>query len=129
MVKATDKPTLQGFVVEHTTPDAAVCTDEVAAYEGLPHHEAVKHSVAQYVRGQGMEGFWSMLKRAYISTLYKLSPKHLQRYAQEFAGKYHVRESDTLDQMRTVFVRLRGCARSYRRHIANDGLPPSGARG
>lgn len=101
-------------MIEHTTPDAAVYTGEVAAYEGLPHHEAVKHSVAQYVRGQahtnGIESFWSMLKRAYIGTLHKLSPQHLQRYVQEFAGKYHVRESDTLDQMRTVLVRLRGCA-------------------
>ena len=40
-----------------------VYSDEAAAYEGLPNpHEAVKHSVAEYVRDQahtnGMESFW-----------------------------------------------------------------------
>ena len=34
VVEATDKPTLQGFVVEHTAPGATVYTDEASAYEG-----------------------------------------------------------------------------------------------
>ena len=101
VVESTDKPTLQGFVGEHTAPGATVYTDEAAAYEGMPFdHEAVKHSVAEYVRGMahtnGMESFWSMLKRAHTGTFHKMSPKHLNRYVQEFAGKHNVRESDTL---------------------------------
>ena len=65
VVESTDKPTLQGFVVEHTAPGATVYSDEASAYEGLPfEHESVKHSVAEYVRGMahtnGMESFWSM---------------------------------------------------------------------
>lgn len=132
VVEATDKPTLQGFVVEHTVPDAMVYTDEAAAYKGLPHHEAVEHGVAEYVRGQvhtnGMESFWSMLKRAHMGTFHKLSPKHLDRYVQEFAGKHNLRNSDTIDQMRTVFVRLIGRTLPYQQLIADNGLP-SGARG
>ena len=53
VVQATDKPTLQGFVVEHTTPDTTVYTDEAAAHAGLPHHETVKHGMSEYVRGSG----------------------------------------------------------------------------
>ena len=53
VVESTDKPTLQGFVVEHTAPGAMVYSDEASAYEGLPFtHESVKHSVAEYVRGR-----------------------------------------------------------------------------
>ena len=53
VVTSTDKETLQGFVTEHTEPDATVYTDEASAYGGLPRtHEAVKHSVSEYVRGQ-----------------------------------------------------------------------------
>ena len=48
----------------------------------------------------GMESFWSMLKRAHIGTFHKLSPKHLDRYVQEFAGKHNMRNSGTLAQMR-----------------------------
>ena len=62
VVDSTDKTTLQGFVVEHTSPAAMVYTDEAAVYADLPRdHESVKHSVSEYVRGQahtnGIESF------------------------------------------------------------------------
>ena len=50
----------------------------------------------------GIESFWSMLKRAHAGTYHKMSPKHLNRYVQEFAGRHNLRELDTLDQMGTV---------------------------
>ena len=40
-----------------------------------------------------------MLKRAHKGTFHKISPKHLDRYVTEFAGKHNVREADTLNQM------------------------------
>ena len=82
--------TLRGFVASHTQPDAMVYTDGEPAYWGLPHHEAVRHSVGEYVRGMahtnGMESFWSMLKRAHMGTFHKLSPKHLNRYVLGVCG-------------------------------------------
>ena len=52
-VEATDAPTLQGFIGEHAAPGATVYTDEASAYQGMPfEHEAVTHSVGEYVRGQ-----------------------------------------------------------------------------
>ena len=49
----TDKPALQSFVGAHAAPGATVYTDEAKAYQGMPfEHEAVKHSVGEYVRGQ-----------------------------------------------------------------------------
>ena len=51
VIRGTDKATLQGFVTENAAPGATVYSDEASAYEGLPFpHEAVKHSVAEYVR-------------------------------------------------------------------------------
>ena len=96
-------------------------------YEGLPNpHESVKHSVVKYVRDQmhtnDMESFWSMLKRAHTGTFHKMSPKHLNHYVQEFAGKHNVRESDTLDRMRDAITRLMGRTLPYRRLVANNGL-------
>ena len=132
VVHRTDARTLQGFVVEHTEAGATVYSDEAAAYTGLPyHHEAVKHSVAEYVRGKahtnGVESFWSMLKRAHMGTFHKISPKHLNRYVQEFAGKHNLREKDTLDIMRHVVAGLVGKRLMYKDLIADNGLP-SGAR-
>ena len=120
VVDATDSDTLKGFVREHVEPGATIYTDEAAAYKGMPEftHEAVNHSVAEYVRGMahtnGIESFWSMLKRAHKGTFHKMSPKHLQRYVSEFAGKHNIRESGTLVQMRDTVARLVGRNLLYR---------------
>ena len=77
VVTDTDAATLQGFVTEHAAPDAKVYTDDAAddaaAYKGMPfEHESVRHSVGEYVRDMahtnGVESFWSMLKRAHKGT-------------------------------------------------------------
>ena len=96
------------------------------------NHDSVKHSMKEYVRGMehtnGIESFWSMLKRAYIGTYHKLSPKHMNRYVQEFAGKNNIRDLDTLAQMTVVVAALVGRRLMYRDLTAPNGLP-SGARG
>jgi transposase-like protein len=132
-VPATDKHTLQGFVKDHADRQATVYTDEARAYETLPfEHESVKHSVSEYVRGQahtnGVESFWSMLKRGYYGTFHKLSPKHLDRYVQEFAGRHNLREQDTIDMMGAVVLGMDGKRLMYEDLIRDNGLD-SGARG
>ena len=129
VIRHTDGETLQGFVREHTEPGATVYSDEAAAYKGLARdfrHEAVNHSASEYVRGKahtnGMESFWSMLKRAHDGTFHKMSPKHLQRYVSEFAGKHNIRESGTLAQMRDTVARLVGQRLLWRDLIADNGL-------
>ena len=82
VVKATDAKTLQSFVFAAALAGATVYTDDAAAYKGMPFdHHAVKHSVGEYVRGMahtnGIESFWSMLKRAHKGVYHKISAKHL----------------------------------------------------
>ena len=118
IVERTDKPTLQGFVHKHTADGAKVYTDEARAYEGLLNHETVKHSVREYVNGMahtnGIESFWSMLKRGYHGTYHRMSPKHLQRYVNEFAGRHNIRNLDTIDQMAHVVAGMVGRRLLYR---------------
>lgn len=124
VIERTDAKTLQGFVREHTAPGATLYTDDAAAYDGMLdfEHESVKHSVAEYVRGMahtnGIESFWSMLKRAHKGTFHKLSAKHLQRYVDEFAGRHGIRELDTIQQMRSVVAGLIGRRLMYRQLTA-----------
>ena len=127
VITETDADTLQDFVEENTEADAKVYTDDAKAYKGVEReHEAVKHSVSEYVRGQahtnGIESFWSMLKRAHDGTFHKISPKHLDRYVREFAGKHNVRDSGTLAQMRDTVARLVGRRLLHRDLIAPNGL-------
>ena len=131
-VEATDRETLQEFVDEHAAYGAKVYTDEAKAYNGLAYdHEAVNHSSGEYVRGMvhtnGIESFWSMLKRGHMGTYHKMSKKHLSRYASEFAGRHNVREADTIDQMTGAVEGLVGGRLRYADLIADNGLD-SGAR-
>ena len=132
VVRSTDKETLQGFVKDHAAPGATVYTDEAVAYESLPfNHAAVKHSLSEYVKGDvhtnGIESLWSMLKRAHKGTFHKLSPKHLDRYVQEFAGRHNLRERDTAEQLKSVSQGMNGKRLRYQDLIADNGLD-SGAR-
>ena len=68
-----------------------------------------------------------MLKRAYHGTYHKISPKHLNRYVQQFAGKHNVRELNTAEQMCYVAAGLIGRRLMRRDLIADNGFP-SGAR-
>ena len=102
----TNKATLHGFVVDTAAPGATVHTGEHPAHRGLPNRYAryaVKHGVKEYVRGQvstqGIDSFWSMVKRGYAGTFHHYSPKHLHRYINEFAGRHNDRPQDTVDQM------------------------------
>ena len=75
----------------------------------------------------GIESFWSLLKRAHKGRFHKMSPKHLQRYVTEFARKHNVRAEDTETQMTALTHGLIGKRLTYRNLIAPNGLP-SGAR-
>ena len=132
VVESTDKATLQGFVTENAAPDATVYTDESSSYHGLPFaHEAVKHGVGEYVRGMahtnGMESFWSLMKRGYIGIYHKMSPKHLDRYVTEFAGRHNARGLDTHAQMEQLAKGMEGKRLRYQDLIQPNGLD-SGAR-
>ena len=131
-VESTNKATIHGFVADHTAPDAMVYTDDALVYETVPNpHKAVNHSALEYVRGDvhtnGMESFWSMLKRAYQGTFHKMSEKHLDRYVREFAGKHNLRDLDTLDIMGAIVLAMDGKRLKYTQLIADNGLD-SGAR-
>ena len=119
VVENTEKPTLQGFIEDHTAPGAKVYTDESKSYEGMAFdHEAVNHSAGEYVRGMahtnGIESFWSMLKRGYQGTFHHFSEKHCDRYVDEFAGRHNIRERDTADQMGHLAKEMVGKRLRYR---------------
>ena len=84
-VSRKDRETMQGFVADHVAPGAKVYTDTAGGYHGMTgfDHERVNHNTSEYVRGMahtnGVESFWSMLKRGYNGTFHHFSEKHLDR--------------------------------------------------
>ena len=131
VVANTKSETMSRFITEHVKPGTKVYTDDALTYHCLPNHETVRHSVGEYVRGKahtnGVESFWSMLKRGHMGVFHKISPKHLDRYVAEFVGRHNIREADTEDQMGMVAAGMTGKRIKYRKLVADNGLS-SGAR-
>ena len=130
VIASVDGPTLRGFVDDHTTPETTVYTDGATAYRGRENHEAVHHSVGEYVRGQahtnGVESFWAALKRGIEASFFHISPKHAQRYVDEFCWRHNVRDLDTIRQMQDLVARMVGRRLMWRDLIA-DPVPTFGA--
>jgi transposase-like protein len=97
VVDNTKKKTLQKEVREHVLAGSALFTDSLKSYEGLDEfqHEVIDHAV-EYVRGEvhtnGLENFWSLLKRGLKGTYVSVEPFHLFRYLDEQAYRYNNRK-------------------------------------
>jgi transposase-like protein len=92
------KSALQAEVKKHVEPGAALYTDALLLYEGLASqyaHQVVDHAV-QYVDGKihtnGLESFWSLLKRGISRTHVSVEPFHLFRYLDEQTFRYNHRD-------------------------------------
>ena len=118
VVERVDGPTLKGFVADVAAPGVTVYTDEATAYAGLENREAVQHGIGEYIRGaagiNGMESFWSMLKRGYVGVFHRMSPEHLHRYVAEFEGRHNNRDRSTADQMAAMVRGAEGRLLRYR---------------
>ncbi len=91
------KTALQAEVRKHVEAGAALYTDALLSYEGLASdyaHKVVDHAV-EYVNGRvhtnGLENFWSLLKRGISGTYVSVEPFHLFRYLDEQSFRYNNR--------------------------------------
>lgn len=92
------KHELQSQVRKHVEAGAALYSDALLSYEGLATdyaHQVVDHAV-QYVDGRvhtnGLENFWSLLKRGISGTYVSVEPFHLFRYLDEQTFRYNNRK-------------------------------------
>src|SRR4051812_25358459 len=99
VVESRKKKSLQSEVRLHVEAGSALYTDALKSYEGLNEfeHQVIDHAL-EYVRGKvhtnGMENFWSLLKRGLNGTYVSVEPYHLFRYLDEQAYRYNHRKDD-----------------------------------
>ncbi len=123
VIENTDGPTLQGFVTDRAVGGARVYTDEHRGCKDIPFtHKTVRHGARQYVSGDvytnGIESFWALFKRGYYGTYHHMSPKHLNRYVGEFAGRHNDRGRDTISQMQAIARGMGGKRLRYQDLVA-----------
>jgi len=99
VVKDTKGKTLKSIIRGKVKFGNTVVTDGWMGYKGLANdyrHLVIQHNKGVYKMGpyhtNGIEGFWSQLKRGIIGVYHVTSPKHLHRYCDEFAYRYNTRQ-------------------------------------
>lgn len=111
VVPDTKATTLQPIIRDVVQENSLIVTDEWCAYDGICkdyHHEVLFHNRGLYINEDGfssnpIENFWSHFKRGWISTYSgRIQPKHLGKYADEFAFKYNHRKSDLSGKIVTI---------------------------
>lgn len=100
-------------VKRKTLRQIIVSSDELGSYQTLTEkgyqHGRVLHSADEFVSGihhvNGVEGFWSHLKRGIRSTHASVSPQHLQKYVDEFSYRYNHRH-EPADMFRRMLAQV-----------------------
>jgi len=122
-------PTVRQYVLKGST----VNTDALKSYQDLGDdytHKVIDHAEA-YVNGQvhtnGMENFWSLLKRTIKGTYVSVEPFHLFRYLDEQAFRFNERKDEHGDKGRfiTAMFGVFGRRLTWKRLTGQDGVPDS----
>ena len=106
---------IQSEVRKHVTAGTALYTDALLSYDGLASeyaHKVVDHAV-QYVDGRvhtnGLENFWSLLKRGISGTYVSVEPFHLFRYLDEQSFRYNYRKDmDDFERFKMALSQVTG---------------------
>jgi transposase-like protein len=126
------RETLQNAILNQVEGGSVVYTDRYAAYDNLAAkrfvHETVNH-VEEYVRGQvhtqGIENFWSLLKRTLRGTYVAVEPFHLDRYLDEQMFRFNNRAAkdnplNDADRFAAVLMNLAGKRLTYAELTGKD---------
>jgi transposase-like protein len=91
------RETLQKEILDNVKFGSAVYTDQAVSYDTLHRryiHETVNH-IQTYVNGRvhtnGLENFWSLMKRNLAGTYVAVEPFHLDRYLDEQMFRFNNR--------------------------------------
>jgi transposase-like protein len=130
VTKNTKKQLLQAAIRAQVENNTAIFTDALKSYEGLSTdyvHEVIDHAEA-YARGNvhtnGLENFWSLLKRALKGTYVSVEPFHLFRYLDEEAFRFnHRRDMNDADRFSLAIYGILGKRLMYQELIGAGNVP------
>jgi transposase-like protein len=116
VVGSQKKGELRQEIRERVEIGSQIYTDALKSYRGLPLdgfiHDFIDHA-EEYARGavhtNGMENFWSLMKRALKGTYVSVEPFHLQAYADEQAFRFNNRKDmDDFDRFKLAMSQVVG---------------------
>ena len=136
-VRAAVAPTRKYYdvhknVMDNVESGSTLITDEFDGYKGLPQdftHEMV-NKLEGYVKGRihvnGMENFWSLLKRGLKGTYVSVDPVHLQAYVDEQVFRFNNRKDATdFDRFKLLLSQIVGKRITYAQLIGKEAETPA----
>jgi transposase-like protein len=97
VIENNDRKHIHEQIKKNVAPNSTLYTDNLHSYRGLPDyvHQYVDHAT-KYVSGRvhtnGLENFWSLLKRCIKGTYIQVHPEHLQAYVAEQVFRFNSRK-------------------------------------
>lgn len=114
VVENVNTQSVMDVIEHHVEKGETVITDYLPSYRlvGLDFiHSRINHSI-KYVDGEihtnGVENFWSLLKRGIVGSYHHVSPKYLPLYLDEFVSRFNARHLENGDYVEKV---LEGCVK------------------
>lgn len=113
------KKALQGEVRSHVAAGSALYSDALKSYDGLEQEYArgVIDHAEKYVDGRvhtnGLENFWSLLKRSISGTYVSVEPFHLFRYLDEQSFRFNNRKVTDADRFNMMLSGILGKRVTY----------------
>lgn len=119
LVPGTKRRMLHGEITKHVEAGSTVYTDALRSYNQLDEeyiHHVINHA-NEYVNGQvhtnGIENFWSLLKRSIKGTYVSVEPFHLFRYLDEQTFRFNTRKGTDADRFVKAAAALTGKRLTY----------------
>jgi transposase-like protein len=120
---------------QYVEKGSEVFTDALKSYDKLADeyvHQVIDHAECYakgHVHTNGLENFWSLLKRGIMGTYVSVEPFHLFRYLDEQAFRFNERKDDDKGRFMKAIASFAGKRLMYSKLIgqeAGGSLPPSG---
>ncbi len=127
VIKTPKKGVVRGAIAEHVEQGSQIYTDALKSYRGLTLdgfiHDFIDHAES-YARGavhtNGLENFWSLMKRALKGTYVSVEPFHLQAYADEQAFRFNNRKMTDAERFDLTVRQIVGKRITYAELIGKE---------
>lgn len=121
VVPNVEAQTLIPIIEKWVEPSSIMVSDTWTSYNALKKdyfHITVNHTEGQYVNGcfttNGVENFWSLLKRGLTGTHHSVSPQHLQKYCDEFSDRYNKKDNTNIERFGKAVERCANTRLTYK---------------
>jgi transposase-like protein len=130
-VANTKRSSVQAEVKANVYRGSEVHTDALASYTGLDAeyvHKVVDHAECyvkdHVIHTNGLENFWSLLKRSIKGTYVSVQPFHLFRYLDEQAFRFNKRGGNDFTRFLEVMLSVTGKRLMFKQVTGNNEQAP-----